>query len=412
MDGKLEHLITGLLDPALQIVCRTAQVNELTDGIKIEQGKPGWHFDAAQILDWFSTYSAKVRHYLRREGTVELALIDSADEWADISVQHIGTAHPDVFIPYLDMVKSALHNQLTPQSTEPFLNDNRDVIVYLASFLTSDLQLSLTAVGMAFRGKAYVNLPLVEQGFYAALKTNMEAGSAGDALRSRAAQFAIGMLKHVIAHESSHLYTPELGERHRELARQNRAFEVQVYRQFVDFGEERIKAIAAKTISHTLPTGLCTEHYALGLYARFFEIVNTAIEQRTSSRQPLAIRDFKGFPDRIAIPALHLQSSILSARISDVVNESLADFLADMALSGDADHTVFKDAIASVQQNRDASYHEFSHARRAARPLIEHLYRRMGTGVMQSLLQNPPITLDELRAPQTYLSRIKYESRR
>lgn len=403
MEEPLEQLVSALLAQTIAIQRQWAQYDETLRPFKRVIGKRDFPLDIseAQFRELFSQYSGDVGRFVGSDKNVELVIAKSWEEWVDQNVEQLELGYTGTTRHFLPLVKAAAMGQLSVQSLESHLNEEpAGLLGFMLGRLPADISFLFDMQGVTFGQRVVIDLNSFNRQVYSVLYSDYTNRGHVDNAQIRAArQFGNGFAKYLVAHEVVHGHVSEIGEMKAPVVKASRQFASDLFRMIYELGDEN------KQI-YTALGGKPDEHATKEIYA--VAIFNYAINeyQKTKFEPSVDPEQFKPLPQ-------HVREFIASFRgqfanyVVTIVDESLADFVAEQVLRGDSDYGFFEPIYEQLTRARPGyTTLDFEvSARKAGLPLIRTLYNRFGNGMFDILKQRLPQSIGELEQPQLYIER-------
>ena len=405
MEQALDRLVRILLAPTLATQNQWAEYDVTLRQFKrvIDRRGSPLDIDEAQFRELFGQYSFEVGNLIGSDKEVELVIARSWEEWVDQHIQKFGREYPEIQKPFLPLVKAAALNQLSPQSLESFLDqDKTEVLGFIQTHLQPDMSFMFDMQGITFDQRVVVDLNSFNRQVYSVLYLDYQGkGSVNNAAIRTTRQYGNGFAKYLVAHEGVHGHTPEIGESKIPVVVRNRQFVSDLFRMIYELGDENEQIYIALG-------GQVDEKDTKEIYA--CAIFNYAINKFQEK-----MFDPNANPDEFEPLPEHVREFMASYRgafanyVVTVVDESVAEFIAEQVLRDDADYKAFRqihDKMEQIKSMNAATAGGFeANSRKAGLPLIRTLYSRFGIEMLDILKQRLPQSPEELKQPQLYIER-------
>jgi hypothetical protein len=254
--------------------------------------------------------------------------------------------------------------------------------------------------GVTFGQKVVVDINSFNRQVYSVLYFDYaNSGHVNNSQIRAARQYGNGFAKYLIAHEVVHGHVSEIGEMKTPVAKASRQFVSDLFRMIYDLGDQNEQIYTE--LGGNPDESATSEMYAVAVF-------NYALGefQKTMFESSVDPDTFIPLPENIRKSMASFRSQFANYVVT-VVDESVAEFVTEQVLRGDADYRAFRqihDQMDQIKSMNAATAGGFeANARKAGLPLIRTLYRRFGNEMIDLLKQRLPESPGELQQPQLYL---------
>lgn len=356
--------------------------------------------DGAFVEESFVNYSDKVGEFLGSEKKLKLLVAKSREEWVDHNIQKFGREYPESAQPLLQVLRAAAMNRISPQSLDSLIKeDPAAVLGYLQRGLKNDTSFILDMQGVTYGQRVGLNLPNFQRQLYASLYVRHVNGRSLNHSTRQDVQSGInGLIKFITSHETVHGHFSHFGEMAAALSRQYRQFTLDLFRMIYELGDENKQIYTALSLEQD-------EHVTNELYACI--VFGHALDKfQKSSYQPNVN------PEELKPLPKHIREFMASYRgafphyVSIVIDESLADFVAEQVLRDDREYRSFRITEERLEHDRPENtlVGYMDNARKVGLPLVRVLHNRFGNDMFDMLRQRLPQSQEELARPQLYIT--------